>query len=249
MKIISYNKQKNGMYKIKFENNFSIILHEDLILKYNLLLNKYIDDEKLEELYEENKTYEVYNIALKYINVKLRSVYELRKYLDKKKYSTLLIDNTISILKKQGYLNDEVYVNAYINDQINLTLNGPFKVKKSLLDVNIELDLIDKYIPKFSQELIDFRINKLINKYLNSKTNKSAYALKQKIIINLVNMGYSKEDIVNNLENIQIVDNADIRKKEYDKIYNKLSKKYSGSELEYRVRQKMYQKGFNYTDT
>lgn len=32
--------------------------------------------------------------------------------------------------------------------------------------------------------------------------------------------------------------------KEYEKIKNRLSKKYSGQELEYKIREKMAQKGF-----
>ena len=34
-------------------------------------------------------------------------------------------------------------------------------------------------------------------------------------------------------------------KKEYQKYYNKLSKKYKGKELEYKLKQKMYSLGFN----
>ena len=36
----------------------------------------------------------------------------------------------------------------------------------------------------------------------------------------------------------------DLAKKEYDKLYKKLSRKYSGQELEFKINQKLYQKGF-----
>ena len=38
----------------------------------------------------------------------------------------------------------------------------------------------------------------------------------------------------------------DIAKKEYDKLYKKLSRKYSGSELELKIKQKLFQKGLRY---
>ena len=38
----------------------------------------------------------------------------------------------------------------------------------------------------------------------------------------------------------------DLAKNEYRKIKKKLEKKYQGQELEYRIRQKMFQKGFSY---
>ena len=47
------------------------------------------------------------------------------------------------------------------------------------------------------------------------------------------------------MEKVSIKDDKELVKKEYDKIYKKLSKKYSGSELEYKVKQKMYSLGFN----
>ena len=48
---------------------------------------------------------------------------------------------------------------------------------------------------------------------------------------------------------IEIFDNLDLNKndllkKEYDKLYKKLSLKYSGKELENKIRNKLYQKGF-----
>ena len=37
-------------------------------------------------------------------------------------------------------------------------------------------------------------------------------------------------------------------KKEYDKLYKKLSRKYSGNELEYKIKEKLYQKGLYYEE-
>ena len=123
MKINKFTKQKNGMYKITLDNN-TIIVHEDLILKYDLLIKKEIDDNLLNELKEENKTYEIYEVALSYINKKLRTSSELKKYLEKKEYPEELICNVIKLLYKEGYLNDKIYANSYIHDRIVLS-NDP----------------------------------------------------------------------------------------------------------------------------
>ena len=55
--------------------------------------------------------------------------------------------------------------------------------------------------------------------------------------------GYTKETAMSEVNKIKI-DDQDIMKKEYDKLYKKLSKKYRGKELEYKIKQKLYQKGF-----
>ena len=60
--------------------------------------------------------------------------------------------------------------------------------------------------------------------------------------MDFINKGYSKEEILKILDNKDLT-NDDLYEKEYKKLYNKYSKKYSGDELEYFIKQKLYQKG------
>ena len=244
MKIESYTRQKNGQYKIRLEDDSYILLHEELILKYELLIKKELTEEQKNSLLEENKTYLIYDEAIKCISRKMRSVYELKQYLLKKDYSKDLVDSVVSLLIKQGYLNDLVYAKAFVHDKIALSNHGPLKIINEL-----KKDLIlDKYINEsisiFTKELEEERITKLINKAIKSNHNKGKSFLKQKILNDITTLGYHKDIIINNLYLIDDIDDSDIKQKEYDKLYSKLSKKYSGSELEYKIRQKLYQKGF-----
>ena len=55
--------------------------------------------------------------------------------------------------------------------------------------------------------------------------------------------------MINNTINLyEFGNNSDIAKKEYDKLYKKYSRKYSGDELKYKIREKMYLKGLNYEE-
>lgn len=243
MKIENFTKQKGGQYKISFEDKTNISIHEDLILKYDLLLTKEIERTILDKLLKENIYYNTYNIALKYIGVKMRSIKEIGEYLRKKQLEEVVIEEVVNKLLEQGYLNEELYTIAFINDRINLSNDGPYKIKKYLIDNNIDEHIINKNIIIFTTELEEEKIEKLINQQLRNNRNKSNYLLKQKIVNYLVNLGYSKGLVITKLEDINI-DDKDIAKKEYQKIYNRLSKKYEGKELEYKIRQKMYQKGF-----
>ena len=60
----------------------------------------------------------------------------------------------------------------------------------------------------------------------------------------LINKGFYKEDIMLVLEEFTIKDDKNIYLKEYNKLKNKLSKKYSGEELEYQIKNNLYKKGF-----
>lgn len=244
MKIEKFTKLKSGQYKLILDDNTNILLHEDLILKYELLIYREIDNEKIEQLLEENKSYIAYDLALNYLKVKMRSKKEIKDYLLKKEISEELINNAIEKLETQGYIGDLTYTKAFINDRINLSNDGPYKIKEQLIKLGINEDVILKELEVFNKDLEQSRIEKLIAKQIKTNHNKGLYLLKKKILDYLVNLGYSKEIVISLIDKVSI-DEDEIKRKEYDKLYQKLSKKYSGKELEYKLKQKMYQKGFN----
>jgi len=243
MIIKKFTKSKNGMYLLTMDNNEKIKVHEDLILKYGLLLSKEISDDLIENINIENRVYEIYDMALEYINTKLRSRKELREYLIKKEYDVVSIDDVIDILSKQGYLDDKIYANSYVHDKILLSSYGPNKIKDDLKKLGIPDLIVNESILCFNEELEKERVIKLIDKQKKSNRNKGPLVLKKKIQIYLINLGYSS-NIINQCLNSMDFKTKDIYEKEYQKIYNKLSKKYSGKELEYKLKQKLYQKGF-----
>ena len=83
MEIVKFKKIGKSKYKIYFDNE-EITLYEDVILKYDLLLKKKIDLDLLEEVLESNKYYELYNMALNYVSIKMRSEKEIRVFIKKR---------------------------------------------------------------------------------------------------------------------------------------------------------------------
>lgn len=247
MQVNKFTKSRNGMYIVTLEDKTKLTIHENLILKYDLLITKNISDDLKEKILEENKEYEIYEVALSYINKKLRSSKELRKYLVKKEYPTDLIDNIIEQLYKEGYLNDKIYANSLIHDRIILSMDGPNKIRKELENNGIDSSIIEESILEYTKDLELERIEKIVNKQIKLNKNKGSNLLKKKINMYLINLGYSYDLINSVLNSIKITD-TDLYKKEYDKLYKTLSKKYSGKELEYKLKQKLYQKGFNTND-
>lgn len=244
MHINKFVKSKNGMYIILLDNNVKVKIHEDLILKYNLLITKTLDEDTLEKIRVENMIYEIYEVSLKYINVKLRSKDELNKYLLKKGYSKSLIDDVIIKLTNQGYMSDKVYVTSFIHDKLLMSNYGPNKMISELASLGIDENLILENMDVYTSDIELDRANKIVSKMIKANHNKGSMVLKNKIYNQLINLGYNTDVISKALNGKKLVD-EDIYKKEYDKLYKQLSKKYSGSELEYKLKQKLYQKGFN----
>lgn len=241
MKIEKYKHIGNGKYKIIIDGEEHII-YEDIILKYSILGKDEIGKDDLALYLKDNKFYDAYYRSVSYINKKLRSKLEIKKYLSRE-FTKSIVDKVIKKLREDGYLNEDVYASAYINDQINLKMVGPLKIKDDLLKLGISKNIIEEQIVVYTKEIELTKIRKLIKKEINLNKNKSAMMLKNKILISLIGKGFTKQDIESCLDEFSFND-EEIYKKEYEKIYKKLSQKYSGKELEYKVKMKMYQKGF-----
>ena len=244
MKIEKLKKRPNVLYTIYLDNFNSYDIYEEIILKYELLITKTIKEEELNKIIKDNKNYESYYDALKTLKRTIKTKEEIRKLLTEKKYSKENISFAINTLEKQGYLNDKNYANSYVHNAIITTNKGPKKIALELDKKGVELHDYNEALNEFSKDLEKEKIEKLISKKIKSNHNKSSRALKQKIELDLINNGFSKDLIKEVLNNTLIEENNEIAKKEYQKYYNKLSKKYSGKELEYKLKQKMYSLGF-----
>jgi len=248
MKVIKYKKLANSRYKVYLEDNHELLLYEDVILKYNLLIRKDIDKDLIIEMDKYNQECDVYYVGLNSIKNRFRSTYELKNILLKKEYPKDLVDKAIDKLSKQGYLNDRSFTKSFINNQMITTNNGPFKIKRELIEKKIDESIIDEEIDVFNEEEQSLKIHKLIEKFIKTNHTRGGVVLKQKIYNDLKTLGYDISLINSIMSGYEFNNNNDIAKKEYEKLYRKYSRKYTGDELKYKIREKMYLKGLSYEE-
>lgn len=243
MNIVKFTKKKSDQYLISLDNGTDLLLHEDLILKHELLIKRKISNQDIDDLTNENNKYVYYDSAIKYLSKKMRCKLEVKKFLIEKGLQEFEVEEIINKLIMQGYIDDKAYASAYINDRINLSNDGPYKIIDNLKKYEIKEEIIKNSMLIYTDDMQTERVKKLVNKCVKSNNNKSKMVLKNKIYMNLISLGYNKSIISNILNNVQI-DDYDIYEKECSKLREKLSKKYSGKVLDYKVKEKLYQKGF-----
>ena len=248
MKIIKYKKTTKGRYKIYLDDGRELLLYEDVILKFNLLLKKEILEKDIMEIELFNQECDVYHVGLESINRRFKSTYDLKEALLKKEYPYELVEKAISKLLDQGYLNDRSFAKSYINNQIITTNKGPYKIRRELIEHRVDSNIIDEEIEVFDEETQLEKIKKVANRLYNSNRNRGGVVLKKKIVNDLVNLGYDTSVISGCVNEFDFSNGKDIAKKEYEKLYNKLSRKYEGYELNRRIKEKLYQKGLYYED-
>lgn len=245
MKIESIKKSGSNQYCIILEDKTKKKLYDDIILKSGLLFKKEITEEELDDLEKESQKQDAYYQILNLLSRKMRSKKEIRDYLEKKEIALEEQDRIIERLEKNRLLNDDLYARAYVQDRLLLSSDGPNKVRDYLFKQDISIEIIDKYIENYPEEDIYAKAEKIILKKAKSNTNKSGYALKQQIILDMINLGYDKGLVMDILDCVSIESNSKAVTKEYQKIQRRLSAKYQGEDLERQIYYKLRSKGFS----
>ena len=244
MKINKIIKLKNNKYKIIIGDE-TITTYDNVILENNLLYKEKIDKSLYEKVLIDTEFYDSYNRAVKYISKRKRSEKGVVDYLLKSNLSKSDIDKIIIKLKGVNLINDEEYCKSYINDKIYLSKDGLNKIKYDLISENIPIDLIENELAKIDNDIYENRLSKMILKRINSNKKYSNDKLKQKILYEMINLGYDKEKILKIIDNNLSDDNETV-KKEIIQLYNKYSKKYNKEQLNKKIIQVMLSRGFSY---
>ena len=243
MKEITNIKQiSSNKYSLIIEGKKHIV-YDDVLLQYHIFKKGPINDDVYLNIIKENNYREAYNQMLKYITVKLRTENEIRQKLIKLSIKKDDQDRIIARLRKENYLNDVLYIKSYINDQITLTLKGPYKIFRELKNLSFADDLINKYLDLISEDLWKEKAEKILAKKIKVNHNLSKKMLILKLKKDFINLGYEAKYYDHLLEKIDI-DDSEQMQKDYQKIYQKLSRKHSGSKLNLMIKQKMYQLGY-----
>ncbi|MBR2138320.1 MAG: RecX family transcriptional regulator [Bacilli bacterium] len=239
MKINKFKKVGKSKYKIIFDNS-EILLYEDVILKYDLLIKQEVDLELIDKIIEENKYYDAYHSAISYIEIKMRNKKEIISYLEKKDFDDSLINSVVSKLEDLGLLNNKAYIEAYVNDKVNLSNDGPYKIKNSLVELDFDEEDVVKYLDTIDEEVWKVKLQGIINKKKSLMKNKSYYMFISKIKNDCYNLGYDKYMIEDILSNVEYESNA------FSKDFEKCFKKFKGDKN--KIINSLLRKGYSYEE-
>ena len=239
MKINKFKKVGKSKYKIIFDNT-DITLYEDVILKYDLLIKREVDIDLIDKIIKENEHYDAFYSALNYIEIKMRNKKEIISYLKKKEFNDEIINETINKLEKLNLLNSKSYIQAFVNDKINLSSDGPYKIKKSLLEFDFNEEDIDNYLNTIDENIWLEKLKKIANKKKSIMKSKSYYMFVSKMKNDLYNLGYDKYMIENVLSNIEYDSNA------LSKDLEKANKKFKGDKT--KIINSLLRKGYSYEE-
>jgi len=145
------------------------------------------------EEYDKEKTK-----VLKYVIYKKRTEREIRT-----KFKSLIDENMlediIEELKENGYISDENYIQRAVNEYMALKNLSIKEIKYKLMSKGVQNTLIEDYIIKNEEELVEYEQKSADNITIKKSVNMDELEIKQY----LMKKGYTEDSIKNAIEKIE----------------------------------------------
>jgi regulatory protein len=194
---LTIKPRNNTISYIEIEDDMRGILPNKILRFFSLSENsRNVGDETGHELVQ--KLYEyAYAKAISYLAQQDRSEKELAKHLHLQRFHPTIIQETISKLKEQNYLNNERFSEKYTQDLIAKKKSSK-EIFHKLLEKGVSVDMADKTLQE------NYPDDTMIIKELLKKAEKKYHnhpQKKEKVIAFLFRKGFSYDTIVKLLQN------------------------------------------------
>ena len=202
MKITSKEIQKNNPHRFSvfIDGKYAFGIDEEDWFRLKLYVGKELAESDIEEINEQCNFTKAKKQAIKYILYKARTSFEVVKKLEILGYDEDIIEKVVQELKSLSYIDDELYVEKYIKDAINLKKYGNHRIKIELQRKGIKDDIINKKLEELNideKEQLRFMIEKRINRYQSIELKTL-----NKLRSYFIRRGYNLSDINNLLQEI-----------------------------------------------
>ncbi len=249
MKITKIEKKKR-LYLLELDSKEKLYITEDTIVHFMLSKDKIISQEELKEIQSFAQFSYGKNLAFYFLSFKPRTEKEVKDYLNKHEIEEEIIPQVLKDLKKDKWIDDFQYTQAFINQNMANGDKGAYVLSQKLAQKGISKSTIDEALSEQDFFPIANKAGqKLYKKYTGRYPSK---AIKDKIQQNLLNKGFDYQTTKQVLETLAIKkdqeDDLTLIYRELDKISPKYQKKYEGFALKQHLTQALARKGYDFSD-
>lgn len=196
MKINQAKKLGVNKVSVIFDSGEQLVLSYDIFMKSGLRKNDDISEDRFLLLQKENSIHLLKQKAFKLLGRRVHSAFELKTKLRNSAFHIDHINEVISYLRTNNYLDDAAFAESFAEEKIRLKKWGQGKVRSELIKRGISREIIDQTILKhFSGSDINLNALELAKKKFSAlKVRESdTKKLRQKLIQFLMMRGYEYE--------------------------------------------------------
>ena len=223
-------------------------LDKEVYPNFYLYEGKEVSSKEYKEIKEYNNIASLLKYAMRIRQKSVYSEYKLREKLYNKGGSKKEVDKVISTLKAYDLIDDDAYMNDYV-EYCNSLNYGKHKIIKKLNEKGIFEEKIRKL--KFPDSIENRKAKILLSK-LEKKYDKYNYSSKKSHIYNAYILEGFESDIA--IKYSSMIKEVDIKEenkkldKDYLKVKERLKRKYKGKELKEKLISSLLTKGYRYKD-
>ena len=253
---ITTQKKRTDRYNVYIfvdgKEEYAFSVDEDVLIKWQLRKGIILSEEDVVRILEQDEARKAWNDTLQYITHSMRTEYQIKQHLRKKEYEEEAIIRAIEKAKNYRYVDDLNYANSYVRTKMKTTDKGPAIISQELKEKGVHLSFIETALEQFTPSKQLESALQFLEKKANIKRHDSSQAFKKRMLESLVRKGFSTEIALESWEASGISLSREVEKaavqQSGEKAVKKWKKKYSGSELEWKVKEVLYRKGFSLSD-
>jgi regulatory protein len=192
MKITSIKQQvkRVNRYSIYIDDKYSFSLSDGELLNTGLVPNQELTVEQLTELKDTARIDKGFSSALGLLARRARSRWELEQYLTRKEYDAPTSVVILNKLSKYGYVNDEAFATAWVENRRLLKATSRRRLTQELRQKRVPDEIIQKVL---AEDETDER--SILTDLVARKRKQTKYQDSLKLMQYLSRQGFSYDDI------------------------------------------------------
>ena len=179
---VTIQKKNRSRVSVYVDGEFFCGMQSITAAKEGIKSGVEVDEAELMRVIAESESTEAFDKALSYIGNGPRTKKEIESYLIKKEYPIFAINAVVEKLSDYGYLNDESYVDSYL--QFYSKSRGIKRLKADLVQKGVDKALIEEKLSSLEGQ--DDAARVAANKYMRTHKN----ADKNKLRAHLYSKGF-----------------------------------------------------------
>ncbi len=199
-KITKITKQKHAQnrYNIFLDGDFAGALNAEAMVIHHIKENIEIEPDDFRRMVEEDNQKYAFQLAVKQVAARRRTVQEVKDYLIKKELDEDIAEHAVQKLLDYGYLNDLEYAREFVSYHINAAKYGSIVLKHKMEQKGFADSDIENALKAYTND-IEYQNAKGLYEKLNKKYAAiEPHIRRQKIYRGLASKGFSF-DVVSGL--------------------------------------------------
>lgn len=192
---IRHLPRRSSRREIQLDNGEAFTLDLALVARRRLAVGTRLTEEELEALRQEDEWTRAKASGFDMLRARLFSRKELTDKLRRKGYSAEAVERAVSAIEELGYISDEEYAEAFVENRLRSKPKGRFALRRELRQKGIDKLTIERTLRAVSDEDEREAALNLAQKQMRLYRNLPRETARRRLYQYLMRRGYRYEDV------------------------------------------------------